>query len=134
MAYNPTVWETGDIITSERLNKMEQGILDAETVVVHVTSDGNNMTADLGLDAISLAVTYGKPVFMLLDNTLISIQVNNTFTLGGAVMGLNALGANAAVFVHISANSDSMTYRTFSIAADRSVTMTETTYAMTPSP
>ena len=132
MAYNPTVWETGDLITSAKLNKMEQGILDAETVVVHVTSDGTDMTADLGLDEISLAVTYGKPVFALLDNTLISIQVNNTFTLGGAVLGLNAIGANAAVFVHISADSTSMTYRTFSIAADKSVTMTEATYTMTP--
>lgn len=29
MAYEPTTWVTGDIVSSERLNKMEQGIADA---------------------------------------------------------------------------------------------------------
>ena len=29
MAYTPTVWETGDVITAEKLNKAEQGIADA---------------------------------------------------------------------------------------------------------
>lgn len=29
MAYNPTVWATGDIITAEKLNKMEGGIAGA---------------------------------------------------------------------------------------------------------
>ena len=29
MAYNPTEWATGDIITAEKLNKMETGIADA---------------------------------------------------------------------------------------------------------
>lgn len=26
MAYEPTTWNTGDVITAEKLNKMEQGI------------------------------------------------------------------------------------------------------------
>jgi len=29
MPYTPTVWQTGDIVSSERLNKLEQGVADA---------------------------------------------------------------------------------------------------------
>ena len=28
MAYEPTVWQAGDTITSARLNKLEQGVAD----------------------------------------------------------------------------------------------------------
>jgi len=30
MAYTPTTWKTGDKVTAEKLNKIEQGIADAE--------------------------------------------------------------------------------------------------------
>ena len=26
MAYTPTTWETGDLITAEKMNKLEQGV------------------------------------------------------------------------------------------------------------
>lgn len=42
MAYTPTVWETGDVITAEKLNKAEQGIAaaaDQGLVVVPLTYD-----------------------------------------------------------------------------------------------
>lgn len=29
MPYTPTVWKTGDIVSSEKLNKLEQGVADA---------------------------------------------------------------------------------------------------------
>ena len=29
MAYNPTTWGSNDVITKDRLNKMEQGIVSA---------------------------------------------------------------------------------------------------------
>ena len=31
MSYTPTVWVTGDTVTPEKLNKIEQGIYDAGT-------------------------------------------------------------------------------------------------------
>lgn len=30
MAYEPTVWNTGDVITKEKLNKLETGVEDAQ--------------------------------------------------------------------------------------------------------
>lgn len=30
MAYNPTVWQTGDIVTAEKLNKLENGLANVD--------------------------------------------------------------------------------------------------------
>lgn len=38
MAYTPTVWETGDVITAEKLNKAEQGIAAANADILIVTA------------------------------------------------------------------------------------------------
>lgn len=40
MSYTPTNWVNGDIITAEKLNKMEQGIA-ANTMVVTANTDPN---------------------------------------------------------------------------------------------
>ena len=39
MSYTPTVWKRGDIVSSEKLNKLEQGVADAtsETIIVEET-------------------------------------------------------------------------------------------------
>ena len=34
MSYTPTVWNTGDIVSSQRLNKLEEGVKDAYEVMV----------------------------------------------------------------------------------------------------
>ena len=36
MAYTPTEWENGDIITAAKLNKAEQGIADASSIVTFI--------------------------------------------------------------------------------------------------
>lgn len=47
MSYEPTNWKDGDLVTSAKLNKMEQGIANG-TLVVHLTlsNDGNTATMD----------------------------------------------------------------------------------------
>ena len=46
MTYTPTVWETGDVITAEKLNKAENGI---------------EAASEAGI--IPLSFTYGTPVY-----------------------------------------------------------------------
>lgn len=47
MAYNPTEWETGDVITAEKLNNMEQGIEDAFVAPEVTAADqGKVLTVD----------------------------------------------------------------------------------------
>lgn len=45
MSYEPTTWKDGDLVTSAKLNKMEQGIAGSGgMVVVHGTIDQSNGT------------------------------------------------------------------------------------------
>lgn len=46
MSYNPTTWNTGDIVTSEKLNKMEQGIANAGVLVCHMVEDNGTYRLD----------------------------------------------------------------------------------------
>lgn len=38
MAYEPTNWKTGDIVTSAKLNKLEQGVQDAGPLIVNIVT------------------------------------------------------------------------------------------------
>ena len=40
MSYTPTEWKTGDIVSSQRLNKLEEGAKDAYEVMVINDNDG----------------------------------------------------------------------------------------------
>lgn len=76
MAYTPTVWETGDVITAEKLNKAEQGIAAAIPFVdcseitpyensVYITEDSDVLAYPVPSDvmasdcAISLTTVLG---------------------------------------------------------------------------
>lgn len=41
MAYEPTNWKSGDIVTSAKLNKLEKGVQDAGCLAVNATCDPN---------------------------------------------------------------------------------------------
>ena len=50
MSYTPTEWKTGDIVTAEKLNKMEDGIENAGgTLIIEptITREGNTTTYSL---------------------------------------------------------------------------------------
>lgn len=44
MSYEPTNWKDGDLVTSAKLNKIEQGIANGVLVVVITITDGNSRT------------------------------------------------------------------------------------------
>lgn len=46
MSYTPTNWQSGDIVTSEKLNKLENGVAGAGGVVlvVNTTTDDDKIT------------------------------------------------------------------------------------------
>lgn len=77
MAYEPTQWRSGDTITSERLNKMEQGIAGSGDVyVLHttqtVTTDENEDTT-YTYSSVELRED-GLPMWLIVDNM---IDANN---------------------------------------------------------
>lgn len=65
MSYTPTVWQTGDTITAEKLNKMEGGIENANTpLVVTCTPDSPDFsgTMDKTVAEIDTAYNAGQTV------------------------------------------------------------------------
>ena len=62
MAYTPTVWATGDVITAEKLNKAEQGIAAAYEIV-------------------ALTPTYGTPVYGEYNN-YVPVEFAETIEVG----------------------------------------------------
>lgn len=87
MSYTPTEWKSGDIVTSEKLNKLEQGVASGGILVA--TVDGTTMTLDKTwkqlYDAPLAVVTgdgpagvSGKAVGFVLD----AVFVADTYSVG----------------------------------------------------
>jgi hypothetical protein len=62
MSYTPTNWQTGDTITAEKLNNMESGIENGQTLVVTITQNGGVYVADKTFSEITSAWSAGKIV------------------------------------------------------------------------
>lgn len=66
MAYEPTVWVTGDVITAEKLNKAENGIAGATPLVCTIELvDETPTVVGATYKTISEALTAGKIVFAI---------------------------------------------------------------------
>lgn len=46
MAYTPTNWQTGDVVTAERLNKLEGGVASLSNYDIVFTATNDSVTAD----------------------------------------------------------------------------------------
>lgn len=82
MAYEPTQWRSGDTITSERLNKMEQGIAGSgsgEFYALHTTMTVTPAETEGGKPTITYSSVElredGLPMWLIVDNM---IGPNNT--------------------------------------------------------
>lgn len=64
MGYIPTEWQTGDVITAEKLNKAEQGIADACVYMIPIEYDPETSEPYLqaSFDDIYAAVSAGRLV------------------------------------------------------------------------
>lgn len=62
LRYDPTVWQTGDVITAVRLNKMEEGIYGAHSLLVTYTSDGDTTTLSCTYNQVKAALQAGSRV------------------------------------------------------------------------
>lgn len=85
MAYEPTQWRSGDTITSERLNKMEQGIAGSGDVyVLHTTvtvtpAETEGGEATYTYSSVELRED-GLPICLIIDNMT---DGNNNTTFAG---------------------------------------------------
>ena len=60
MAYTPTTWKSGDVVTSAKLNKLENGVANASTLIVTI-EDGeeSGYVADATYAEIGAAIDAG---------------------------------------------------------------------------
>lgn len=61
MAYTPTTWTTGDDVTATKLNKLEQGVANAGSVLIVTDTNG---TLDKTFAEICDALDNGIPCFV----------------------------------------------------------------------
>ena len=62
MSYNKTTWQTGDIVTAEKLNKLEDGVADASEVFIIGLQEDAPTTLDTTWKEIHDALISGKLV------------------------------------------------------------------------
>ena len=77
MAYEPTQWRSGDTITSERLNKMEQGIAgggSGEFYALHTSQTVTPAETEGGKPTITYSSVElredGLPMWLIIDNEI----------------------------------------------------------------
>lgn len=82
MAYDPTVWKSGDTITSAKLNKLENGLAEASgggtggnVLMINIISEGSTLTMDK---------TYAEIKSAFMNGLVICIQS----AYGGNLMAL----------------------------------------------
>lgn len=89
MSYTPTNWQTGDTVTAEKLNKMEQGIeLANDPFVITCTPTAADYSGvmDVTFEEIKAAADAGKKI-------IFKIQTGNgNFYTADATITYNALG------------------------------------------
>ena len=97
MAYEKQTWNTGDIITAEKLNHMEDGINgntdSASGLVLHITQVGNTeMRLDKTYSEILSAMLSGTYVVLVAGNGAEIVEVHPIVSIG------NGTGSNKVIF------------------------------------
>lgn len=64
MSYTPTTWQSGDVITSTKLNKLEQGVADSANVLIVDCSSTTPYTLNYTFADIFNALRAGTPVYI----------------------------------------------------------------------
>ena len=103
MSYTKTNWETGDIITAEKLNHMEDGIADGGVLFINIDSNDNNYVMDKTwqqiYDAPFAVARFGSPVSVW----AVTAVEESQGTYGVALLSLEK-GVSGMVFTTVSAD------------------------------
>ena len=91
MAYTPTEWKNGDVITAEKLNKIENGIKDIpnDDFYITITYVNSEVTMDKTFEEITEAYTQGKRLLVKLvnyNNAILPLRSVSS-GMGGATYG-----------------------------------------------
>lgn len=80
MSYTPTTWQSGDVISSARLNKIEQGIVEASQSggggVVYVSVIGTGETTNGGYPILRLSMTGQQILDAINANQMVILKAS----------------------------------------------------------
>lgn len=84
MSYTPTNWQSGDIVTSEKLNKLEQGVVSngQDLFIINLIGEGpyqSNRVADKTYGEIAEAFFSGKRVVLCWQERNYDPQLGNDY-------------------------------------------------------
>lgn len=106
MAYTKTTWQTGDVVTSEKLNKIENGITNSEQILwvpVHIDESTGAPHMDMTSSEVLDAVQNGKlPLMKIWPNNVLHVLMLAGLDEEGVIFtGLNeslAFNADGSVY------------------------------------
>lgn len=110
MSYVPTNWATGDVITAEKLNNIENGIVDSGKAVFVITvvtlnSNQHSFTFDKTFTEIKTAFASGKHLILRYSPTGSQTEAQyNYYTMDSAVVTREAGVLTSVNFSAVRAN------------------------------
>ena len=100
MSYDKTTWQTGDVITANKLNHIEDGIANGGgVVVVHVTEENDTFTLDKTWNELQELLSSGALVATLTDDV-------GTTTMQFLTQAFSSGGTYAVAFMSASIKPD----------------------------
>lgn len=111
MSYVKTVWETGDVITAEKLNNLEAGVESANSEKIIGTTNTTTGETSLTWNEIKAAIIAGKTVMMIFDDSeetgqLLQIPVYGTMAEDGSYIAIGIMPSTLLPAVFISTDPD----------------------------
>lgn len=77
MSYTPTTWATGDVITADKLNNMESGIVNTGLFIINGSGWDPNYSTSLG--TITIDKTYDEIVAAYTSGKRLAIHITTHF-------------------------------------------------------
>lgn len=121
MSYEPTNWKTGDVVTSTKLNKLEEGVANAGMVVpVFTIDEQQNITCNMTFAEISEAIASGRVAYAQFKYANIAEEFNCYGLLGAYEGGVN--------FTNIAVAEDHVSQYVIDVLQDGTIEKSEISY------
>lgn len=136
MSYTPTTWANGDTITAQKMNNIEQGIVDASSgggpLCCNITMNaGGELVADQTLADVAAALAAEEHVLIFfVGSPTLNIVMNGSGTEGNPYV----IGFHSCEFSDVGEQSGSMVVYKFRWSEGSGIQMSGLSYvALTPS-
>lgn len=112
MSYQPTNWQANDIITAEKMNKLEQGISTNEPLILTATNSSGRCTLNASYNDLIAAYAQGRSIVAINEtendteySSCVGINTNYTygfhFISGSVSTPFHASSATEALYTEL---------------------------------